>query len=278
MMNIRRLGPSPSFVAAALGWATLLIAPDAATSQIEAFRHRLGGNPVGRVYHYEKTNHDGSVPEKISLRIAAVDRIEAFKFHPGEEPAGLVAAEMDWTRFSVRNLSSFQVFADGSRKLFAAFRYDPAVRSVTVDIPAIGRLGEVTPISREPWHVYNFDLASLNVAMPHLVDPQGTFVIGIADPNFGDGPLFSYRGEVEIRYLGDEQRRGSACRKYRIDGTGLADRGGFLWTDRQDGMFVDAEIDLPDNPDWTSFKLRRLGVERMDDAAWLAFQKAALSR
>lgn len=268
-------------LSAAIAWVLLLAGqlavPQSGTAQVEAFRFRPGAHEVGRVYHYEKTNLDGSKPERISLRIAAADRIEAYKFHPGQEPAGLVVAEMDWRRFSVRSLASLQVFAAEGAKPFASLRYDPAAREVTVDIPAIGRVGEVTPILREPWHVYNFDLASLNVSLPFLVDPTGSFVVGIADPNFGDGPLFSYRGEVEVRYLGEERRRGSACRKYRIDGPGLAHRGGTFWTDRRDGLFVDLEIDLPDNPDWTSFKLRRLGFERMDDAAWLAFQKAAFA-
>ncbi|GAB4577828.1 MAG: hypothetical protein Fur0022_05600 [Anaerolineales bacterium] len=60
----------------------------------------------------------------------------------------------------------------------------------------------------------------------------------------------------DIRYIGDEVREGMYCRKYVIDGTGLDYRGGAIWVEKQGEYFVDVEIDLPDNPNWESFKFK----------------------
>lgn len=247
-----------------------------AAAQVEAFRYDASRVPVGRVYHYLKTNVDGTQPEHVSIRVASPDRIESFKFHPGEEPAALVTADMDWSVFSVKKIDSWHRMADGQRKLNATLTALDGGKRVRVDIPQLGKPADTVEIGRLPWHIYNFDLASLGFAFRHLVDPKGRFTIGIADPNFGEGPAFLYRGEAEVSYVGEETRAGVLCRKYRIDGPGLANRGGFLWVNQAEGHVEDIEIDLPDNPAWKSFKFKLTGVESMDEAAWESFQKKQL--
>lgn len=251
--------------------------PGTATeAQVEAFRYDASRVPVGKVYHYLKTNVDGSHPEHVSIRVASPDRIESFKFHPGEPPAALVIADMDWSVFSVRKIDSWHRMGDGERKLMATLTALDGGKRVQVEIPQLGKAAETIEIGRLPWHVYNFDLASLGFAFRHLIDPKGRFTIGIADPTFAEGPAFRYRGEAEVAYVGEETRAGVLCRKYRIDGLGLNHRGGFLWVNQAEGHIEDAEIDLPDNPAWQSFKFKLTGVETMDEAAWESFQKKQL--
>lgn len=256
--------------------ALLLAGAVPALAQVEAFLYDASRVPVGKVYHYLKTNVDGTRPEHVSIRVAAPDRIESYKFHPGESPAALVIAEMDWSVFSVRRIDSWQLWADGRRKLAATLTALDGGRKVRVELPLLGKPAETVEIGRLPWHVYNFDLASLGIAFRHLVDPKGRFTIGIADPSFSDGPAFLYRGEAEVAYVGEETRAGVLCRKYRIDGLGLLHRGGFLWVNQAEGHIEDMEIDLPDNPAWQSFKFKLTGVETLDQAAWESFQKQQL--
>lgn len=239
------------------------------------FRFRPERVRVGHVYHYLKTNIDGTKPERVSIYVAARDRIESFKYHPPRAGrAGLVIARLDWKIFSATRLESWQVWKD-ERKLFATLDYDSADSSVTVSIPATGRPPERVRVEHLPFHVYNFDLASLNFAFPHLARPRGAFTVGIADPTFKEtGPLFHYRGEARVAYAGDERRNGVACRKYRIDGRGLEGRGGWLWVNKRLGHVEDIEIDLPDNPEWQSFKFRLTRTERMTRARWEQFIKA----
>ncbi|MGH9941835.1 MAG: hypothetical protein ACRD9R_05665, partial [Pyrinomonadaceae bacterium] len=235
------------FAALAFGLACAVLA--SAQHTPEYFRYRPEKISVGTVHHYVKTNIDGSQPEHVSLYVAARDRIESFKFHPPRPGrAALVIAEMDWQTFSARRLESWQVFANDERKLFATLDYLPAEQSVSVSIPSTGKPTEKTRIGRLPFHVYNFDLASLNFAFRHLVDPRRGFTVGLADPTFQEqGPVFRYRGEATVTYVGDERRGGAPCRKYRAGGDGLDQRGGFIWVNRRGGYFQDVEIELPDN-------------------------------
>jgi hypothetical protein len=124
-------------------------------------------------------------------------------------------------------------------------------------------------------HLYNFDFGSLNFAFPHLKNPKKAFRIGVTDPSFKENaPLVEYKGEVLISYLGEEKRNDTATRKYKIDGAGLQNRGGFIWVNKTRGWIEDMEIRLPDNPDWTSFKFKLLKTEKMTREEWEKFMKA----
>ena len=259
---------------AALVMCLTAVAYAAAQSSVGKFRYQPKRVVVGTVYHYLKTNIDGTEPEHVSQYVASRERLEAFKFHPKGERAALVIAEMDWTIFSAKRLESWQVYSKGEKKLFATLTYLNAERAAEVSIPSMKKTAEKTAIKHLPFHIYNFDLGSLNFAFRHLVDPRGSFVIGLADPTFQDeGPLFGYRGEVEVDYVVDESRQGVRCRKYRIDGAGLENRGGHIWVNKSKGYIEDMEISLPDNPNWQSFKFRLTGTEQMSRQQWEAFMK-----
>lgn len=246
-----------------------------AQESLTAFRYQPRKIVTGVVYHYLKTNIDGTNPEHISIRIAAKDRIESFKFHPKGARAGLVIATMDWSIFSVKTLESWQVYKDKEKVLAATLVYLPDTKEVAVTLPFMNRSTEKVSIPFVPFHVYNFDFASLSFAFPHLVNPTKTFRIGVSDPTFSDaGPAFRYRGEVDVTFIGNTVRGGVPCRKYRIDGPGLENKGGFIWINRRTRYFEDVEIQLADNPNWQTFKFKLKKMERMNDAEWQSFMKA----
>lgn len=247
-------------------------------SDAAKFRYRSEIVPVGNVYHYAKTNLDGTEPERIVLWVASTDRIEVFKYHPDNPPAALVTADMDWKLFSVKRLESWRIFGDGKRELAATLDMPPQGSPVVVRVPALGRpQPERVAIEQLPVHVYNFDLSSLNFAFRHLRDPNGSFVVGLADPSFAEkGPAFFYRGRATVAYVADQMRGGVACRAYAINGPGLDNRGGVIWVAREGGHFQDVEIALPDNPSWTSFKLRLTKREKMTPEQWETFRRRAL--
>ncbi|HEX8247171.1 MAG TPA: hypothetical protein VF599_03220 [Pyrinomonadaceae bacterium] len=265
------------FAVACLMILTAFGLPCAAQNDSAKFRFNPKKIEVGTVYHYVKTNVDGTKPEYVSQYVAAPDKLEAFKFHPRGSRAALVIATMDWTIFSARRLESWQVFAAGKKNLFATLDYSGAAKAVDVSIPSTGKPSEKTAIEQLPFHVYNFDFGSLNFAFRHLANPKTSFIIGVADPTFKDNPLFVYRGAASVRYEGKETRGGVKCRKYRIDGAGLENRGGWIWVNEKLGHIEDMEIALADNPEWTSFKFKLLKTEKMTRDQWENFMKAQFS-
>lgn len=262
--------------------AALLVVALAAVCEAQddtaRFRYRAArAFPVGTVLHYVKTNIDGTRPEYVSQFVAAADALESFKFHPKSPPAGLVIAEIDWKFFSARSLKSWRVLGRGERKLFGTLAFDSAARRASVSLPSVRSAAESFDFRHVPVHLYNFDFAGLNFALPHLADPRGSFTVGVADPTFTEtGPLVEYKGEVTVSYLNDEKRNNVPVRKYRVDGPGLQNRGGLIWVNKKRGWIEDMEIALPDNPDWTSFKFKLLRVERMSRAKWDEFVEGQL--
>lgn len=224
---------------------------------------------VGTAYHYVKTNVDGTQPEYVSLYIAGRDRIESYKFHPKGSRAGLVIAEMDWKNFVARKLESHQVFAS-ERKLFATLTLDADGKNITVSIPAARPEPETVRLETMPFHLYNFDLASLNVTLPHLADPKKAFTVGVVDPTFKPEPLVAYKGELTVTYEKDEQRNGVETRRYRAGGTGVGGKGA-IWVNKKLGHIEDMEFDVANNPDWKTFKLKLTKTEKMTADQWQTF-------
>jgi hypothetical protein len=238
------------------------------------FRYDPARAEVGTVYRYAKSNLDGSHATDIALYVAAKDRLESLKWAEGDAQATLVVAEMDWSRFSVRRFESWRLVPGKDPLLQATLQQVGDSDRLAV---AIGPAHDTLAITLWPWHSYDFDLASLGFAFPHLVDPTRPFTVGIADPTpTPAGFRFLEKGPVTIAYLGDDIRNGAPTRRFRIDGPGLDNRGGMLWTAREEGHIVEFEIQLPDEPGMESGKLALKGKERLTREQWAAFQQARL--
>ena len=246
-----------------------------AAAQVARFRYDPDRVDAGTLLLYEKSNVDGTHAGKIALYIAAEDRLEAFKWHEGGNSATLVIAEMNWDAFSVRRFESWRLHADGTRQLQGTLEQIDGEPKVVI---AFGPDNQQTvELHHWPWHSYDFDLASLSASMRHLIDPEATFQVGIADlAMVADTLRFVEKGTVTIEYLGREDRNGIASRKYAIDGEGLAHRGGYLWMDAERGYIVDYEIDLPDEPGFESGKLRLLARRSLDQTGWEHFMQERL--
>lgn len=244
-----------------------------AGAQVDKFEFQPGKIKTGIVYHYVKTNIDGTNPENISVFVATNDRLEVFKFHDPGTRAGFVVAEMDWKNFHARSLFSYGVFSASEEMLGAQLKFLPDQKKIEVEIPAQDRPLETVEFGYVPAHIYNFDLTSLNFAYRHLKNPTEPFTVGLADPTFAEqGPALRYRGEVTIRYTGEEKRNGQDCRKYSISGAGLDNKSGVLWVNKAGEYFEDLEIELPDNPNWTTFKLALKKTETMTAEQWKQFR------
>lgn len=244
-------------------------------AQTSAFHFNPKKIQAGIAYHYVKTEKDGTNPENISIYVAAPERLEVFKFHEPGTRAGLVLAKLDYQLFQVNRLESYAVTGVDEKCLVATMDFDAQNNVANVVVTANGPIPEKTPIGFVPFHVYNFDLTSLNFMMRHLVNPEGRFKVGIADPNFTEqGPLFVYRGEVEIKYVSEEEHDGVLCRRYDIDGSGVLNRGGSIWVRKDGEYFQEVIMDLPDNPSWQSFRLTLKNVEPMSSDSWQKFMSA----
>jgi hypothetical protein len=232
------------------------------------FRYEAGRIPIGRVHHYRKSNLDGSSPSRVALYLASETRLEALKWHPGEPGATRVVAEMDWEVASARALRTERIDEHGLHTPVAELEASADRRVLHVKV---GEEAHTCALARFPWHSYDFDFASLNVALRFLADPEGEAELGIVDPVHGpEGVRLSAKGTVVLAYEGSEERNGLACRRYVLDGPGLEERGGSLWVARGEEVFLVAfELDLPDEPGMHSGRLEWLRNETLAEGEWL---------
>jgi hypothetical protein len=245
------------------------------TSSIIAFRYQPERIKVGTVYHYTKSNLDGSKPSTVSIFISGPDRLEVYKAEENVIDAADVVAKMDWTLFSAVELDSGHFLKNGTREPVARMEISKTDNTLNVhwkdqdDSVAIGHY---------PVHIFNFEFISFNYTLRHLRDPEKPFEIGVADPVFEGEGLITYKGKAEVQYVGDDTCHQVVCRKYRISGKPFGDKEGFIWVNKKDGHAELIEIPVADNPDWNSFKFELKKIEQMSPDQCLTYKKNNIGR
>jgi hypothetical protein len=239
------------------------------TSSIDQFLYRPELIEAGMVYHYIKSNIDGSYPARIFIYVSDHDHLKVLKLEEHGMDAALVRAHMDGVTFSADQFTSWWLTADGKRMPQASLSSSYADRTYTISWQD---RNEVVHVTHYPVHVYNFDLISLNFSLRHWKDPEGELNVGILQPNFDPNPetMLKYEGRVVIQFLGEDEHNEQRCRKYSIGGEGLKGCQGLMWVNKEKGYIEDIEIPVADHPDWDTFKFKFIFSKPMDLEQWAA--------
>jgi hypothetical protein len=245
------------------------------SSSLSKFQYVPERIKMGTVYHYTKSNLDGSKPATVSIYISSLDTIEVYKAEFEVIDAAHIIAKMDWDLFSATDLDSGHLLKDGSREPVAKMKVSKADNTLQVQFRD---QEESVAIDHYPVHIYNFDFISFNYTLRHLKNPTETFEIGIADPVFEGEGLIKYKGKAKIEYVGDAPCHQTTCRKYKITGKPFGDTEGFMWANKKEGYAENIEIPVPDNPDWNSFKFELKKIEQMTPAQWEVYKKNNIGR
>jgi hypothetical protein len=227
---------------------------------------------VGRIYHYVRTNVDGSDPEDVYVYRKSVETLEVYKSRRKCANAAFVTATMDMARGYATKIVAGRLTRQGQQEKFASLDYDAATRTLALRVELAGQdpIERSVMVEKEPWHLYDFDLASLTVAAPRLENPREGFSFGlalvIADPGRQD-PLV-YLGEAEAAFRGEERRLDRATLKFALGGPAFGSFGGNLWLDAKEGHVVDVETGFPNHLEYDDFKLALRGVDDGGATAW----------
>lgn len=220
------------------------------------------------LYHYVKSNQDGTRSSSLYLYVESREQITAFKPDKGSPDSAYITAIMDWGMFCPKRLEARRVDRMGKRRELGQVEFNWDQKKKTVAVEGFGK-PLVIPDSGLPVHSWDFDFASLNFSLRHLKKPEDGLTIGIADLDYrASAPGFVYRGQVVLDYLKREERHGIPCRKYSIDGPGLENRGGFAWVSLADEHVVEFEIGFPDEPGYNDVRIRLVEVKTMTSAEW----------
>jgi hypothetical protein len=265
--------------------------PPAASAAVTAFSYRPERVRVGSLYHYVKSNRDGSNPGQIYAYLASPTRLDVVKLEPHAKVSVNVIAELNWQTFSATRLDMWYDHPDGLHHRVFGMVDEGAELVMTVDDPRgfdaklleiIGTQPHAIAVPFHPVHVYGFELLTLAFALPHLVDPTADFVFGLVgdNPRFGarSPELLAYLGETWMRFAGEEVRHGVACRKYRVTGPWLGDLHGSIWVAHDPQQLVEIEIPLANNGEWREFALELKSVQEVRADEWQSWKQRVIAQ
>ncbi|MFL6548881.1 MAG: hypothetical protein ACJ8OJ_09300 [Povalibacter sp.] len=250
----------------------LLFSATQVLADSSAFRFDASRVPVGQVFHYVKSNLDGSHEGQISVYMLDQSQVESLKWDPGAQSATLVTAAMDWTRFSVRRFEAYQLSSGSPPKLRATLEASPdgsQLRASFKEAPV--------QISHWPWHSYDFDFTSLNLSIPHWRNTRGTMTFWRTDYIYSEPADFREVGAIELKYERTEEHRGQRANRYSIGGQGLDAQYGTWWSDANSGLLIEYELPIADEPGYENVRLRLRASERMSPSQWDEFKRAAVN-
>jgi hypothetical protein len=237
---------------------------------------------IGRIYYYERTNSDGSMDERVTVFRRNATHIEVYKENGRCQRAALVTAQLDLETLSAPAITGGALQPDARHIEFAFLELNPETGKVDmlVKLPDMELRNDVE-IENDNWILFDFDLASLTVATPHLDNPESGFGFGMAllwaDPSVPD-PLF-WMGDLTAEHVGQESHLGVVADEYRLTGSAFeidlsTGDEGRLWLDAEDGHVVDAVMPVPNHPGYTDFRLRLLDVSDGGEVEWTALLRA----
>jgi hypothetical protein len=228
---------------------------------------------VGRSWNFVRSNDDGSKPEAVVVHLAAPGELAVMKAVSPCTQAALVTARFDPATGQASELVGGRLGRDGQQQAFAFLRDEGDRLTARAALPQ-GELQLATPVATRPWHLYDFDLASLNAWLAGRADRRAGFSIGLplllVAPS---GPSLRDLGALHARLLGDTVWQGRPALLFRLDGPALGGGRGTLLIDAEQGHILDARLPVPNHDGYRDFRLRLVGIA--DGAAAWAARRAA---
>lgn len=226
---------------------------------------------VGRLYHYVRSNQDGSEPEQIYQYRASTTRIEVGKMVSRCTNAAFVTAELDPVRHQPRELVGGRLGRDLNQAPFAWLNFDPAARELHARVPQAGVDARLT-VDGEPWVLYDFDLSDLNALLTARGPSRENFRFAVALiwPEEGAANPLRNLGWADARFVNAEAHHGRASLRFNVSGA----LNGQLWLDAGEGHVLEASFAEPNHMEYENFRLVLQSVEPNGAASWRAARAA----
>lgn len=215
-------------------------------------------------WHYERSDADGSEAEQVYVHRAAPDQLAVYKMRERCTGAALVTAEVDPRTGEAHRLVAGRLLPRGKSRPVGDIVFDANKANITMTLTMDGRSTTMTaPVTTRPWHLYDYDLASLTIAAAARRDRKADFSFGLALvwPETPD-TMLQWLGRADARYVRDERRGGRVLHRFQVDGPAFGKAGGGpLWLDARDGTIVEAAWGRPNHAGYDAFRLKLRGTQ-----------------
>ena len=228
--------------------------------------------PIGdAIYHYVRSNRDGSEAEHVVHFRPTRTRIAVYKWVEKCTTAAYVTAEMAPDLVEGQRFVAGKVAKDGSQATFGTLTLDSKTPALTIDVTPPGsteRIRETHQLRSHPYVLYDFDFADLNAFFQEHPDAtHESFALPVIWPV--EGPtVFRDYGTLHVSLGGEEERDGRATRRFDLGVEGATAATGAVWVDAAQGYIVEAELGLPNHLGYQDFRLKLERVEPGGKTAW----------
>lgn len=226
---------------------------------------------VGRIYSYVRSNGDGSEAERVHVYRATRTRIEVAKMRDRCTNAAFVTAELDLARGEATRLVAGRLRPNAAHEEFGLLAYDEARRRVeaVVTLPQ-GEIRDSVAVPDRPWHLYDYDLASLTITAQYRPDRRADFSFGLPLVLVGAdmSDFLTYLGRADARFVRTERHLGRSAHRFEVGGPAFGSRGGPIWFDAAQGHIIEARWGIPNHAEYRDFRLRLTGVSDGGARAW----------
>lgn len=221
-------------------------------------------------WHYERSNADGSEAEQVYVHRAAPGRISVYKMRERCSGAALVTADIDPKTGEATRLIAGRLTPGATSRPIGEISFDPAAAQLAMTLTVDGRTTRMTaPVTTRPWHLYDYDLATLAMATRKRPGSRTPFGFGLALV-WPDTPaqMLQWLGPARATFVRTERHAGRRTFRFRVAGVAFGPAGGGpLWLDARDGTLVEARFGRPNHPGYRDFRLRL--IDRFDGGpAW----------
>ncbi len=227
------------------------------------------------IYHYIRSNRDGSEPEHVVHYRPSRGGIAVYKWVAKCTTAAYVTAQMSDDLRHGRVFFAGQVARDGSQARFGTLTLDPLLMTLVADVTPPGgqRIRVRHSLRAVPFLLYDFDLADLNSFL-QANRPAGDFSFALPVIWPSDESIFRDLGMLRAHYAGPEQRSGRDVLRFDLRVEGEAPSTGALWVDAGDWFIVEAELGLPNHMEYKDFRLKLEKLEPGGQSSWDALTKS----
>jgi hypothetical protein len=230
---------------------------------------------VGRTFHYERSNIAGGEEEQIYVHRAAPDRIEVYKMRERCTGAAFVTAQIDPVTGEASKLIAGRLAPGATSRTIGVMEHDAATKRITIRLDLGDRkldLGIAAP--DRPWHLYDYDLATLGAALVARGPDRSPFAFAMAmtwtDLSKPD-EFLRWLGRAEAKFAAAETHLGRDTLRFDVTGPAFGSQGGGpIWIDAKDGRIVDVQWGRPNHDGYVDFRLALKAELPRGDAAWRA--------
>jgi hypothetical protein len=226
----------------------------------------------GRIYHYVRSNRDGSEPENVYVYRAANNRLEVYKARERCSNAAFVTAWVDANSGRATMIQGGRLMPRARHENFATLTYDAEAGRLSVQAALPDHAVRQQVRVEEPvYHLYDFDLATLSLQTMALNDPREGFAFGLpivwTQPE--DGRYLRNLGRAEATFVRAEDYHGTPALRFEVGGPAFGENnGGPLWLDAETHHVLGAEWGAPNHAGMEDFAIRLADVEDAGEAGW----------